>query len=234
MPVRLPRPEVVFFDLFGTLFRWSKSPRDAVADALATVGRPVDPAEVYRKQREVERLFPPHDEYPAENEWQYWRHYDGELLLKLGVRTSKEALTAIREEFERNVRLDLQEDALPTLQGLKAAGARIGVISNATFGMMRDFERLGLGAFFERPVFSQAVNVRKPDPHIFLLALSKFGCPPTRAWMVGDDPDTDIKGARGVGVVPILVDRAGSYPDSNVARVADLREVVGLFQGAET
>src|SRR5882672_713774 len=149
MPVRLPRPEVVFFDLFGTLLRWSKSPRDAVAEALATLGHPVDPAEVYRRQREMERLFPPRDEHPAENEWQYWRHYDGELLSKLGVPSSKEALAAIRAEFERSVSLELAPDAVPTLQGLKDAHGKIGIISNATYGMLRDFDRLGLGKFFD-------------------------------------------------------------------------------------
>jgi len=233
VPVRLLKPEVIFFDLFGTIFRWTKNPRDAVADALQSVGQPVDPGEVFKKQRELDRLLPPQDEHPTDNEWQYWRHYDGELLKKLKVKPTDEALAAIRGEFDRHVQIELQADALPALKGLKEARARVGVISNATFGMLRDFERLELGARFDRVVFSQAVNARKPDPHIFLIALSKFGFPPTRAWMVGDDPETDIRGAQGVGIVPILVDRAGNVQARNATKVADLREVVELFRGAE-
>lgn len=228
----LPRPEVVFFDLFGTLFKWSKLPRLAIADALARHGRVVDPEAVNAARMEVERKLPPRDEYPKESESEYWRHYDADLLGKLHVSPTPELLQAIREEFEEHVRLGLQEDALEALEGLKREGVKLGVISNATFGMRRDFERLKLGGYFPSVVFSQPLAARKPDPHIFLVALSKIGCPPTRAWMVGDEMELDVKGARGVGMVPILVDREGRYAEQDVTRVTDLREVVALYRGS--
>jgi HAD superfamily hydrolase (TIGR01549 family) len=230
---RLPRPQVIFFDLFGTVFQWSKPPRQAIADVLVAAGRPVDPEEVNRARLEVERKLPPRDEFPADSEAQYWRHYDGDLLARLGIDPAPALLEAIRREFEANVRLELQGDAIPTLQALQGAGAKVGAISNATFGMRRDFARLRLDPFFGHVVFSQPLRARKPDPHIFLVALSKYGCSPTRAWMVGDEPDSDVRGARGVGMVPILVDRQDRHPEAVVTRVSDLRQVAELYRASE-
>jgi HAD superfamily hydrolase (TIGR01549 family) len=229
----LPHPEVVFFDLFGTVFKWSKAPRDAMAAVLARAGHPVDSGVIYQQWREIERRLPSKDEYPGDSEVQYWRHYDGALLTRLGIDPTDELVAQIRAEFERDVHLGLQEDALPSLAALKKAGARMGVISNSTHGMVRDFARLKLKPYFESVVYSQPLNARKPDPHIFLVALSKFGVPPTRAWMVGDDPDHDVRGASGVGIVPILIDRAGRHPDVASTRVADLREVVRLYNESD-
>jgi HAD superfamily hydrolase (TIGR01549 family) len=228
----LPRPHVVFFDLFGTVFKWSKPPRQAIADVLARHGHPIDPEAVWRACRAVERKLPTHDEFPGESEVQYWRHHDGEVLATLGVKATAELLGALRREIEQDVQLGLQDDALPALGALKAQGAKLGVISNATFGMLRDFARLGLDRYIEHVVFSQPLNARKPDPHIFLVALSKYGCPPSRAWMVGDELESDVRGARGVGIVPILIDREGRHPDATVTRIADLRELVPLYRDA--
>jgi HAD superfamily hydrolase (TIGR01549 family) len=230
---RLPRPDVIFFDLYGTVFKWSRSPGEVIATTLSHGGHPMSSAEVNRKWKEVQAGLPLHDEYPGESEWQYWRHYDGALLQALGIPPSKELLVAIRAQFEQDVTLGLQEDAIPTLAGLRQAGARLGVVSNATFGMTRDFNRLEIGPFFESVVFSQAINARKPDPHIFLIALSKFGVAPSRAWMVGDDPGDDVAGGQGAGLVPILIDRSGQHENVPCTRVPDLREVVALYAASE-
>lgn len=230
---RLPRPDVVFFDLFGTVFLWSKPPRVAMSDALATQGVQVAPEAVNSARLQVEKKLPTRDDFPTENEVQYWRHFDRQLLEKLGVKATPTVLSAIRSEFEANVRLTLQPDALPALTALRAQGAKLGVISNSTFGMRRDLAKLGAEGYFDHIVFSQPLNARKPDPHIFLVALSKFGCPPTRAWMVGDEPDFDVKGARGVGMVPILIDRTKRFESSSATRIGDLREVADLYRTSE-
>lgn len=229
---KLPRPEVIFFDLFGTLFRWSKSPRVAVAEALARHDYIVTPQAVLKARREIERKMPSRDEYPSESEPQYWNHYNEELLSKLQVPPSRELQAAIEAEFNQNVKIDLQPDAMPALQALRRTGVALGVISNATFGARRDFARLKLGPLFPQVIISQAVHARKPDPHIFLVALSKFGCAPPRAWMVGDEPDYDVKGARGVGMLPILIDREEQHPDCTATRIRDLRELVDLYNGS--
>jgi len=229
----LPRPEVIFFDLFGTIFKWSKSPRFVIAEVLESHGYHVGPDAVLKARREIERKLPSKDEHPNDSEVQYWAHYDEELLRKLRVEPTGELIAEIRAAGEKEVHLGLQPDALPALQALKKMGVNLGVISNATFGAKRDFARLKLGPFFPQVIISQGVHARKPDPHIFLVALSKFGTAPNRAWMVGDEAELDVKGARGVGMVALMIDRDGKAPDPRATMIKDLNEVATLYRNSE-
>jgi len=43
-------------------------------------------------------------------------------------------------------------------------------------------------------------SLRKPDPGIFHVAAARCGQPLIGGWMTGDNPDTDITGAHGVGL----------------------------------
>lgn len=52
-------------------------------------------------------------------------------------------------------------------------------------------------------MISEAAGVRKPDPHIFALALETLDVEPSRAAYVGDNPEADIGCARQSGLVAI-------------------------------
>jgi HAD superfamily hydrolase (TIGR01450 family) len=49
-------------------------------------------------------------------------------------------------------------------------------------------------------------TVGKPEPHLYLRALDALGARAGDAVMIGDNPDTDIAGARALGIEAILVD----------------------------
>ena len=49
--------------------------------------------------------------------------------------------------------------------------------------------------------------MRKPDPKIFRMALDRLGVPASEAVFVGDNLQTDIKGALNCGMIPIHIDR---------------------------
>lgn len=72
--------------------------------------------------------------------------------------------------------------------------------------------------------------IGKPEPHLFRLALA--GLPPgSRAVMVGDNPDTDVLGARRAGIPAILVrgDAGASPPDDARRPDAVIRSLLDLF-----
>ncbi|WP_340063538.1 YjjG family noncanonical pyrimidine nucleotidase [Ascidiimonas aurantiaca] len=54
--------------------------------------------------------------------------------------------------------------------------------------------------FFSKVVNSEMAGVKKPNPFIFELALSKANVPPERSVMIGDNLEADILGARNVGM----------------------------------
>ena len=121
------------------------------------------------------------------------------------------------------------EDVLRTL---KTRGDRMGIIANQTPGSEARLETFGLRAFFEVICASAEEGVAKPDPEIFLRALSRAGCDPAEAVMIGDRTDNDIAPAKALGMQTILVCQGyggyhlvhnqGEEPDATVEELTRL------------
>lgn len=98
--------------------------------------------------------------------------------------------------------------AVELLAELKAAGYRIGILSN-TFGgrwVQRWTDSHGFRPFVDAVVTSDALGIRKPQPEIFRATLDLLGvAAPDRAVMVGDTLAHDIVGAQAVGMRTVLV-----------------------------
>jgi putative hydrolase of the HAD superfamily len=77
---------------------------------------------------------------------------------------------------------------------------RLAVLSNFTGNLEPCLAELGLRRFFAVVVDSALVGVAKPDPAIFTLVLDELGLEPADAWMVGDNPETDIRPAQTLGL----------------------------------
>jgi putative hydrolase of the HAD superfamily len=106
------------------------------------------------------------------------------------------------------------EDAMPALRRLAAAGLKLAVIANWDISLTDVLRRLGLADPFATIVTAAAVGAAKPDPEPFRVALERLGVDAARCVHVGDDPVTDVAGARGAGLTAVLIDRSGRAPDS--------------------
>jgi len=92
-------------------------------------------------------------------------------------------------------------DTVATLEALRRAGKKLGVITNGPIDWQsRKLRTLGLEPYFDDVIISDAVGVAKPDAKIFRLALDRLGVAPAEAMYVGDHPQIDIAGARGAGL----------------------------------
>lgn len=88
---------------------------------------------------------------------------------------------------------------IQTLKTLKAAGLRLGVISNNN-GYVEDLLRCdGVYDLFEIVIDSSRVQILKPDCRIFDHAASLTGTPDARFLYVGDSYEADVIGASAVG-----------------------------------
>jgi putative hydrolase of the HAD superfamily len=112
-------------------------------------------------------------------------------------------------------------DALPALERLAAAGLKLAVVANWDVSLRDVLARLGLAERFEVIVTAAEVGAAKPDARPFQVALERLGCEAAECVHVGDDPVTDIAGARAAGLSAVLVDRSGRAPDS----LADLSQL---------
>jgi HAD superfamily hydrolase (TIGR01549 family) len=120
---------------------------------------------------------------------------------------SRECATEMVREWERHENFSLYEDALPVLEVLRRRELRIGLISNG----QRDLEEFAQhhGLLVDAIVGSKDHGRIKPDPSIFIAALTALGVSAEETAMVGDSYEDDIEGARALGIRAILLDRDG-------------------------
>ena len=76
---------------------------------------------------------------------------------------------------------------------------------------------LGLTGKVNMIITSLEIGFEKPHPQIFLEALERAEVRPEEAMHIGDQPKSDVDGARAIGINPILMDRSGVYPTYNLA-----------------
>lgn len=68
----------------------------------------------------------------------------------------------------------------------------------------------GLAPYFELIVTSESSGFRKPDKRIFTHALGKLGTKATDCLMIGDNPDSDILGAKNAAIDQVHYNPAGT------------------------
>ena len=121
--------------------------------------------------------------------------------------------------WEHAQNFDLFDDVPPVLAELRRRGLKLGIVSNTG----RDVEEfLAHHKLDVDTALSSKVHGKvKPHPTIFKAVLDRLGAEPERAAMVGDSPEDDLEGARGLGMKAFLVDREGLYPEA-ADRLPDL------------
>jgi putative hydrolase of the HAD superfamily len=137
-----------------------------------------------------------------------------------------------RMHAERHLWSAIAAGSQESLDRLRAAGLRLGVVSNSDGRVEQALRAAGLRHYFDVVVDSALIGVEKPDPRIFQAALSALGVAPEEALYVGDLYEIDVLGARAAGIEAVLLGRseAGSHPSCRTASsIEDL--VNGLLAG---
>ena len=92
-----------------------------------------------------------------------------------------------------------------TIKHLYQNGYKLGLVSNDRSPFQEhNFYALGLSEYFSGIFVSKAVQMRKPQPEIFLYVCTQFDCNPSDCIFIGDNPIADIAGAKNVGMHTIL------------------------------
>ena len=112
-------------------------------------------------------------------------------------------------------------DAVQTLTALRAAGRRLGLITNGSIRMQSaKLACLALSPMFDTILISDAEGISKPNRQIFDRALERLNVNPAHAVFVGDHPEVDVAGARAAGM------RAIWRRDPRVSRVVEADAVI--------
>ncbi len=150
------------------------------------------------------------------------------LFLEAGVPIGRlpevrECLTALHDE--RHLWSGTAGDTHDTLERLRSAGLRLGVVSNSDGRVAEALEAAGLRRYFDVVVDSTLAGVEKPDPAIFRAALEVLDVPPAEALYVGDLYEVDVVGAHAAGIPAVLLVPPGAPCPAGCATVGSLGEL---------
>jgi putative hydrolase of the HAD superfamily len=142
---------------------------------------------------------------------------------ELGIEAPREVLLDVAE---RRISFNPYPESEQVLRALERMKTKLYVVSNWDIQLVKVLDDLGWTRFFEGVVVSAVLGVEKPAPDIFEEALSMAGVPAAKALHVGNDPVTDVRGAREAGIDTVYVAREGDLEDPGATFV--VRDLTGL------
>ncbi len=214
----------IFFDLGSTLIYFDGPWPDALLEAnhqlgvaLQEAGFPLDLPEFSREfHSRMSDYFTRRDDDSREYSTEYILQA---LLSDFGYPDVPSAIlqTALARMYAvTEAHWHREEDTLPTLDTLHAAGYRLGLISNASDAadVQALVDKAQIRGYFESIVISAAVGYRKPAGQIFEQALSELGSTPGESLMVGDWLPADVAGAHQLGMRAVWIARHTDTPEN--------------------
>lgn len=240
------RYRLVCLDAGFTCLSPLRSLSDALRGVLAQHGHEVSDEELHRAWEVANRWFSEDYHRPMNDTWAddalidaTWRKYHAVMLAELGLEDLHHRLidTILAAQYAPDS-WELYPDVRPTLSKLRAAGLKLGIVSDWGSNLLPIVEGLGLAAEMDFVLASGAVKLSKRDPAIFRLAAERAGVDPGEALMVGDTISADVEVAQAAGMGGILLRRpewadGGHRPAPPGMRViASLAELPAIVLGS--
>jgi HAD superfamily hydrolase (TIGR01549 family) len=142
-----------------------------------------------------------------------WHRFTEEIFIGMGgpEAIASECATEIEQGWALSENFELYEDVIPVLEEVRAAGLRIGVVSNGIRDLSQFVAHHCLDV--DAIVDSRTHGRVKPHPTIFQAALDLLGVDAAGTVMVGDSLAEDVEGAQALGMRAILIDRDDRHPE---------------------
>jgi putative hydrolase of the HAD superfamily len=128
----------------------------------------------------------------------------------------------------------LAPHAVETVCAIREEAMKTALVSNAGFTTAPNLRLLldhyGLSELFDVLVFSDELEIAKPEPRIFKQALAGLGLRPAECAFVGDNPHTDISGALSAGLFTVQIGAKtldGTRPHARIDSLNQLMPALG-------
>lgn len=211
----MSQPRAIFLDAADTLFELAEPVAAVYSRCFGQAGYRVGEDDVRRAFGQVFPSLPPpdYDSAPdgdsAERAW--WREVVRQTASRCGVRPEENGFetlfSGLFSHYASGAAYRVFPDTEPVLRILKDEGFELTVVSNFDRRLHRIIDELGLAGWFSLVVSSADARSRKPDPEIFLHALTLLDLDPAQVAHIGDSLEADVRGAEQIGIQAFLLDR---------------------------
>lgn len=206
--LRLPGVDAVGFDLDGTLLDHPAAAVAGVTALLHAHGIATTPAHADLwfavEARHFGRWL------TGESTWQQQRRdrvrdvFAANGLPSPDDEQADAAFEVFRAAYEQNWRA--YPDVIETIERIRAAGVRIGVLTNGPGHQQREkLAAIGLSDLVDVMCAADEIGCPKPDADAFRQLTAQLDVDASRVIFIGDDEVADVRGAQAVGIRAALV-----------------------------
>ncbi len=246
------RVRVIFFDVDGTLV-WvpGSGQADWISQKLKTMGLELSGERLVRAYQRAQERWQREVRLRLGFSTESFVQWNALILQELGLDGD---LRPIAEEIQRYWEApadQLFSEVPEELEKLRQRGIALGIVSHRPIvGIERSLAKHGLKEFFRWRASPDSTGIAhgKLDRAFWASLLKQAGVAPHEALHVGDDFETDVRGARRAGLHAVWIERPnlkdrffpgrlgmgvpeGVPPEEHpCARVADLRELAELIE----
>jgi len=222
----------VFFDLDHTLWDYEKNSIETLTDLVHQFD--------IIEQVSVEKFL---KVYNSVNEKLWHKFNNGEIdknyihkyrfpqvLRKLKVFVSHDPAN-MTDYFINNcsIKPGLMPHTISTLNYLKEKYPMAIITNGFPEAQHPKMKSSGLDKYFEKVIISDTVGYRKPQPEIYIHALKEMNAEAATTVMIGDNPNTDIRGAEKAGLKAIFYNPTGKRKSVTQWEIQSLEELVGIL-----
>jgi putative hydrolase of the HAD superfamily len=228
--------KAIFFDWFNTIAHYYPPREELESQALKELGFDVSPKVIspglYLADKNFyeENARLPIRQRTREEQTKVYIGFQRIILKESGITPDDELVFKLMSrmlQLNTSMKFVLFDDVLATLKILKEKRLIVGLLTNLQSEVDSMCRELGIAAYLDFSVTSGEVGADKPQPPIFMKALELARTKASEAIHVGDQYQNDVLGARGVGISPILLDRADYYAEiTDCPRIKSLTEVI--------
>ncbi len=224
----------VFFDLDNTLWDFRSNSRKAFHILykkyhLAEKGISFDRFDrVYHHFND--QLWEAYRESQVDKETLRWKRFYL-TLADMGIPDKEMAYLLDNDYIEISKTMTgLVEGALDILDYLKPTYHLFLLTNGFNEVQFSKIRNSGLESYFEKTITSEMAGVLKPHPGFFEYALKETSSEPKGSLMIGDNPETDIRGAAAAGIDTVLYNPSATscacYPVYEINNLNELRNIL--------
>jgi 2-haloacid dehalogenase len=231
MNYRMKRYKGFLFDADNTLFDYDRAEVEALTETLGDAFPGIPLEKTLAAYREINAGF--------------WRRFEQGAIRLEDLKAGR--FQALLDSLGRNG--DAQAISSRYLEGLSrrayflpharevieelSRAFALAIVTNGIGMVQRGrIARSGIGHRFQALIISEELGIAKPDPRFFQAAVEAVGLQPDELLCVGDNPASDIEGARAAGIDSCWYSPQGRpwpgpwQPPTLV--ISDLREILDL------
>jgi putative hydrolase of the HAD superfamily len=233
--------KAVFFDWFNTLAHYHPPREELERQALNELGFAVSLQVVSHglyladKNFYEENARLPIRQRSLEEQIKIYSGFQVTILREAGIVPTQDLVFKMMSrmrELNTTMKFVLYDDVIPAFEAVKEKRLTIGLLTNLQHEINSMCRELGIAPYIDFIVTSGEVGADKPQAPIFLKALELAKVEPQEAIHIGDQYNNDVRGARAVGIVPLLLDRDNLYPEvKDCPRVQSLSEISKFING---